>query len=100
MVFAVNAPADPSPKSFKAFQDLAISTNGTDTPATATPDGIYLTPSPQTWQTATATVTHESSVWTTTYTSYDGTPRKRFSSSDHNEVSNLRSSAYHGCPAH
>jgi hypothetical protein len=81
MVFAVNAPADPSPKSFKAFQDLAISTNGTSTPlATPTPSDPYATPPPQSWQTATATVTQGSSVWTTTYTSYDGTSRECFSS--------------------
>ncbi|KAF9466673.1 hypothetical protein BDZ94DRAFT_1157529 [Collybia nuda] len=74
MVFAVNAPAEPSNKSFKAFQDLAISINGTETATTMTSTGTYATPPPQPWQTATATLTHESSVWTTTYTSYVGTP--------------------------
>ncbi|RDB18971.1 hypothetical protein Hypma_014380 [Hypsizygus marmoreus] len=76
MVFAINAPADPSPKSFKAFQELAISINGTSTSTTttATETDTFVTPPPPHWQTATATVVAESSTWTTTYSSYDGTP--------------------------
>ncbi|KAF8059835.1 Cupredoxin [Lyophyllum atratum] len=78
MVFAINAPADPSPKSFKAFQDLAIATNGTaastDTTAGGASTSSYVTPPAPQWQTATATVTWANSVYTTTYTSYDGTP--------------------------
>ncbi|KAG5651999.1 hypothetical protein H0H81_006651 [Sphagnurus paluster] len=73
MVFAVNPPADPSPNSLKAFQELAIATNGTGSSSSAA--GTYTTPPAPEWQTATATVTGASgSVWTTTYTSYDGTP--------------------------
>lgn len=77
MVFAVNAPADPDPKSFKAFQDRAIALNGTGTSTGTTPaqtSTTYVTPPPPHWQTATATVTWANSVYTTTYTSYDGTP--------------------------
>ncbi|KAG5640281.1 hypothetical protein DXG03_009528, partial [Asterophora parasitica] len=36
MVFAINAPADPDPKSFKAFQERAIAINGTGSPGTTT----------------------------------------------------------------
>ncbi|KAF5378069.1 hypothetical protein D9615_007498 [Tricholomella constricta] len=77
MVFAINAPADPSPKSFKAFKDLAIATNGTESSTSTAPpetSATYITPPAPHWESATATVTLGSSVWTTTYTSYDGTP--------------------------
>ncbi|KAG6917641.1 hypothetical protein DXG01_001748 [Tephrocybe rancida] len=75
MVFAVNPPAEPSPKSFAAFQALAISINGTASATTATAASTaYVTPPAPQWQTATATVTVANSVWTTTYSSYDGTP--------------------------
>ncbi|KIK00142.1 hypothetical protein K443DRAFT_679414 [Laccaria amethystina LaAM-08-1] len=73
MVFAINAPADPDPHSFSAFQKLAIATNGTGSSTHAT-TSAFSTPPPQHWQTATATVTAGGSTWTTTYTSYDGTP--------------------------
>ncbi|KAG6852541.1 hypothetical protein C0991_011057 [Blastosporella zonata] len=79
MVFAINPPADPSPKSFAAFQALAISINGTasNTSTTATSTSVaYVTPPAPQWETATATVTVASSVWTTTYSSYAGTPRE------------------------
>jgi len=75
MVFAINAPADPDPHSFSAFQKLAIAINGTGSSTHAT-TSAFSTPPPQHWQTATATVTAGGSTWTTTYTSYDGTPRK------------------------
>ena len=77
MVFAVNRPAEPDPKSFKAFQNLAIATNGTSTASTTATDS-YVTPPPPHWQTATATVSDATHVWTTTYSSYDGTPRQLF----------------------
>jgi hypothetical protein len=76
MVFAVNPP--PDPKSFKAFQDLAIATNGTGaagTTTTSTATDLYVTPPPPHRQTAAATVTDATHVWTTTYSRYDGTPR-------------------------
>ncbi|KAG6816370.1 hypothetical protein H0H87_006643 [Tephrocybe sp. NHM501043] len=77
MVFAVNPPADPSPRSFAAFQALAVSINGTASASTATAAStvteIVIPPAPH-WQTATATVTLANSRWTTTYSSYDGTP--------------------------
>jgi len=75
MVFAVNPP--PDPKSFKAFQDLAIATNGTGaagTTTTSTATDLYVTPPPPHRQTAAATVTDATHVWTTTYSRYDGTP--------------------------
>ncbi|KAL0947356.1 hypothetical protein HGRIS_013473 [Hohenbuehelia grisea] len=75
MVFSINPPEDPSPNSFKAHKDLAIARNGTG-PASVSPSsvGVYTTPPAPHWVTATATVTGASSTWTTTYTSYDGTP--------------------------
>ncbi|GLB43081.1 hypothetical protein LshimejAT787_1205300 [Lyophyllum shimeji] len=73
MVFAINAPADPDPKSFNAFQARAIAINGTATTAAQTTTSFVTPPAPH-WQTATATVTWGSSIYTTTYTSYDGTP--------------------------
>ncbi|KAJ6569362.1 Cupredoxin [Mycena capillaripes] len=87
MVFAINAPADPDPHSFTAFQNLAIQLNGTDStsapppsapPPTSTDDSSYTTPPAQSWETATATITHDGSTWTSVYTSYDGTPSPTF----------------------
>ncbi|TFK35130.1 hypothetical protein BDQ12DRAFT_586018, partial [Crucibulum laeve] len=78
MVFAINAPDDPSPKSFQAFQKLAIMRNGTaasSSSAAASSTAItFTTPPPPVWHSATATVTQGSSTWTTTYTSYEGSP--------------------------
>ncbi|KAF7340306.1 hypothetical protein MVEN_01949700 [Mycena venus] len=78
MVFAINPPADPDPHSFDAFQKLAIQLNGTvnsaSASASASSTDTYVTPPAQSWATATATMTHDSSTWTTVYTSYDGTP--------------------------
>lgn len=81
MVFAVNPPADPSPNSFSAFQALAIATNGTAaTTSTAPPAATttYMTPPPPTWESATAVVSDATHTWTTTYSSYAGTPRQLF----------------------
>ncbi|KAH6892807.1 Cupredoxin [Coprinopsis sp. MPI-PUGE-AT-0042] len=75
MVFAINAPASPSERSFEAFQALAIARNGTSsgTSSQAPPaENTSATPPPQPWQTATATVTWGGSVYTTTYSSYEG----------------------------
>ncbi|KAF8140788.1 hypothetical protein K438DRAFT_1636972 [Mycena galopus ATCC 62051] len=80
MVFAINAPADPAPNSFSAFQALAMQLNGTgSTSASASASApAATTPAPQSWATATATVTDNGSTWTTVYTSYDGTPAPTF----------------------
>ncbi|KAF8901362.1 Cupredoxin [Gymnopilus junonius] len=84
MVFAINPPADPNPRSFSAFKALAIAQNGTasasassstTSSASSTATSAFVTPPPPQWQSATATVTFDGSVYTTTYTSYDGTPR-------------------------
>jgi len=64
MVFAINPPIE-GDRTFAAFKQLAMS-GASAPPATAT--------SPAGWQMATATVTYGGSVYTTTYTSYDGTP--------------------------
>ncbi|KAJ7270003.1 Cupredoxin [Mycena haematopus] len=76
MVFAINAPADPDPHSFSAFQALAMQLNGTGSASAPPPSST--TPPPQSWATATATVTDAGSTWTTIYTSYDGTPAPTF----------------------
>ncbi|KAJ6458693.1 hypothetical protein DFH09DRAFT_960924 [Mycena vulgaris] len=82
MVFAINAPADPDPHSFDAFQKLAMQLNGTGTATTpaasATTDASFTTPPDQSWASATATVTHDASTWTTVYSSYVGTPAPTF----------------------
>ncbi|KAK0470413.1 uncharacterized protein EV420DRAFT_1256763 [Desarmillaria tabescens] len=72
MVFAVNPGAEGSSNSFSAFKALAISSNGTASSSSAT--STYTPPPAQSWTTVTATVTSQTSVWLTTYTSYDGTP--------------------------
>ncbi|KAJ7885757.1 hypothetical protein B0H14DRAFT_3082258 [Mycena olivaceomarginata] len=78
MVFAINAPADPDPHSFTAFQNRAKQLNGTGSASSALPSSTatdaYTTPPAQSWATATATVTHDGSTWTSVYTSYEGTP--------------------------
>ncbi|KAF6759199.1 hypothetical protein DFP72DRAFT_1031967 [Ephemerocybe angulata] len=83
MVFAINAPQDPDPHSFNAFKALAIARNGTaastttapptSTTTTSTSDN-YTTPPPPKWTEATKTITWNGQTYTTTYTSYDGTP--------------------------
>ncbi|KAG5220372.1 Cupredoxin [Salix suchowensis] len=82
MVFAVNPPAEPSPRSFTAFRNLAIATNGTASSSaaasstassSAVTDG-YVTPPAPHFETVTVTVTLPSSTYTTVYNSYDGTP--------------------------
>ncbi|KAG7444607.1 uncharacterized protein BT62DRAFT_216235 [Guyanagaster necrorhizus] len=79
MVFAVNPGAEGSSNSFSAFRALAISTNGTASSSAATVATTNYTPPPaQSWTTATATVTHGTTSWLTTYTSYDGTPAPTF----------------------
>ncbi|KAK0442578.1 hypothetical protein EV421DRAFT_1807845 [Armillaria borealis] len=72
MVFAVNPGAEGSSNSFSAFKALAISSNGTTSASSAA--STYTPPPAQSWATVTATVTSETSVWLTTYTSYDDTP--------------------------
>ncbi|KAF8655502.1 hypothetical protein AX16_003032 [Volvariella volvacea WC 439] len=76
MVFAINPGPDGSSNSFAEFQARAIALNGTaaSSAPSATSTDTYVTPPPPHWETATATITHGESVWTTIYTSYDGTP--------------------------
>lgn len=83
MVFAVNPPAEPSPRSFTAFRNLAIATNGTasssasaasSTASSAAATDGYVTPPAPHFETVTVTVTLPSSTYTTVYNSYDGTP--------------------------
>ncbi|KAK0472177.1 Cupredoxin [Armillaria novae-zelandiae] len=76
MVFAVNPGAEGSSNSFSAFKALAISSNGTTSSSSAS--STYSTPPTPSWTTVTATVTSETSVWQTIYTSYDGTPSPTF----------------------
>ncbi|KAF9524559.1 Cupredoxin [Crepidotus variabilis] len=73
MVFAINAPAEGDPKSFSAFKARAQSSGGVASGASSPPATITTPPAPH-WVSATATVTWQSSTYTTTYTSYDGTP--------------------------
>ncbi|TFK61949.1 hypothetical protein BDN72DRAFT_413790 [Pluteus cervinus] len=70
MVFAINPPA--TGNTFDAFKKLAVAggSSGSSAPV-GTP---YTSPPPPQWTIATATVTYANSVYTTTYTSYDGTP--------------------------
>ncbi|KAF8873887.1 hypothetical protein BD779DRAFT_1678998 [Infundibulicybe gibba] len=74
MVFAVNAAEGSGPGSFNAFKAQAMGAAVASGSASTTAGGAYVTPPPPKWQSATATVTQGASVWTTTYTSYDGTP--------------------------
>ncbi|KAF7426398.1 hypothetical protein PC9H_008766 [Pleurotus ostreatus] len=78
MVFAINPAPEGEARSFKAFRDLAIAINGTAAASSASPASssadTYVTPPAPKWATATATITQGQSVWTTTYSSYDGTP--------------------------
>ncbi|KAF8182684.1 Cupredoxin, partial [Pholiota molesta] len=85
MVFAINAPADPAPNSFTAFKAAAIAQNGTAASATSTTaasstvaavttDPNFTTPPAPQWTSATATVSLSNTVYTTTYSSYLGTP--------------------------
>ncbi|KAJ4471463.1 Cupredoxin [Lentinula aciculospora] len=74
MVFAINPPDASSNHSFAAFQALAIELNGTQTSALSS----ISTPAPQSWATATATVSDDSSTWVSTYTSYSGTPEPTY----------------------
>ncbi|PPQ94915.1 LOW QUALITY PROTEIN: hypothetical protein CVT25_004401 [Psilocybe cyanescens] len=96
MVFAINPPADPSPRSFSAFKALAIAQNGTASSSSSSSgsstSAAYTTPPPPQWQSATATVTFNNSVYTTTYTSYDGTPLLIVTAVQHHEaISNCAS---------
>ena len=74
MVFAVNPPPEGSANSFSAFQALALA-SGSATATAASGTG-YTTPPPPTVVTITATITLGSTTYTTTYGSYEGTPRK------------------------
>ncbi|ESK94187.1 hypothetical protein Moror_8387 [Moniliophthora roreri MCA 2997] len=74
MVFAINPPPEGDPRSFSAFKALAMSSA---TPSSSAVDN-WSTPPPQTWYTATATVSNAGSTWVTTYTSYEGTTQPTF----------------------
>ncbi|KAG7092794.1 hypothetical protein E1B28_009113 [Marasmius oreades] len=77
MVFAINPPPEGDPHSFSAFKALAMS-NATGPSSASSATATFTTPPPQTWATATATVTNGTSVWTSTYTSYEGSPQPTF----------------------
>ncbi|KAK1235716.1 hypothetical protein PQX77_001045 [Marasmius sp. AFHP31] len=78
MVFAINPPAEGDPHSFSAFKALAMQGNATSTSAAASSTDTFVTPPPQTWHTATATITHGESTWVSTYTSYEGSAQPTF----------------------
>ncbi|KAJ8087996.1 hypothetical protein PM082_013547 [Marasmius tenuissimus] len=78
MVFAINPPVEGDPHSFSAFKALATQGNVTSTSATASSTDTFVTPPPQTWHTATATITHDGSTWVSTYTSYEGSAQPTF----------------------
>jgi len=75
MVFAINPPDQAT---FDDFQARANATLNSTTTTTSTTAAVteFSTPPPQSWQTATATVTNGTSVWTSTYTSYLGSLRE------------------------
>ncbi|KAL0575068.1 hypothetical protein V5O48_006913 [Marasmius crinis-equi] len=77
MVFAVNPPPEGNEKSFSAFKALAMKSNATSSTTSSATD-TWVTPPPQTWHTATATITHDASTWTSTYTSYEGSAQPTF----------------------
>jgi len=82
MVFAINCGADDAPNSFANFKKAALaigaaqgsSTAGAPPAATTTPIvyGTYTVPPEPSIETVTATISVESSMWTTTYASYEG----------------------------
>jgi plastocyanin len=74
MVFAINPPDSLSNQSFAEFLALAIEINGTQ--ASALPP--VSTPPPQSWASATATVSDATSTWVSTYTSYAGSAQPTF----------------------
>ncbi|TFK63702.1 hypothetical protein BDN72DRAFT_847335 [Pluteus cervinus] len=69
MVFAINPPT--TGNTLDAFKQLALASNTSGSSIVA---ATYSPPPPPQWAVATATVTYANSVYTTTYTSYDGTP--------------------------
>ena len=73
MAFAINPPTS-GERTFEAFQALGIARNGTASgnSSSSPAQSQVSTPPPQPWQTATATVSWGGSVYTTTYTSYEG----------------------------
>jgi len=79
MVFSVNCPSDPSPNSFDNFKKaaLAIGAQLSAAASSGTPsatDAASTPPPTDSPQPATATITLESSTWTTTYTSFPNSP--------------------------
>jgi plastocyanin len=82
MVFAVNCGADGAPNSFTNFKNAALavgaslsaSASATGAPtASAPPSGVTIPPAPD-GSTVTATISVSTSSWTTTYSSYPGSP--------------------------
>ncbi|KAF9265697.1 hypothetical protein L218DRAFT_957323 [Marasmius fiardii PR-910] len=78
MVFAINPPPEGDPHSFSAFKALAERSNTTGTISASSATDTFVTPPPQTWHTATATITHGTTVWTSTYTSYEGSSQPTY----------------------
>ena len=78
MVFAINCGPDGAPNSFTNFKNAALAIGASL--AGTTPTSTYVYSSPSTPPTAvsavpvTATITLASSTWTTTYTSFPGSP--------------------------
>ena len=77
MVFAVNCGADGTPNSFTNFKNSALaigaSLAGASPTSTAAAGGATPPPEPSGAE-VTATITLETSTWTTTYSSYPGSP--------------------------
>jgi hypothetical protein len=80
MVFAVNCGADGSNNSFTDFQNAALAIGASLAGTTPTSTAVYntvtatVTPTPTNGAEVTATITLDSSTWTTTYSSYPGSP--------------------------
>ncbi|KAJ7435563.1 RmlC-like cupin [Mycena latifolia] len=71
MVFSINA-VESGPNNFAAFQQIARNSGNASSVSATYTQKPYSTPAPQSWATATATVTQGTSKWTTVYTSYAG----------------------------
>jgi plastocyanin len=79
MVFAINPPAEGNERSFSAFKQKALASgNSTASSSSTSAETSYTPPPPQSWTSATATITSQSSVWVTTYSSYEGTPQPTY----------------------
>lgn len=75
MVFAINPPTE-GPNTFAAFKQLATGGAGAGASSTPPPPATTAAPTGPNWVLTTATVTYQSSVYTTTYSSYIGSARE------------------------